>query len=246
MFGDGNLARLQGSSLFHDSNEVQAQAFWTGDLPAQFAARRGYAMLKYLPALDDVSASSFQPLDPSAAVPVPAPPFDFAGGVGARFRYDYHRTLNDLYVDRYVKAMNDWAHRNGLRSRHQVAYNYPALDVIRAATKTDIPESEDFDFAWGEHAFQNTLPTFPSDRWRYVVDSHKLMSSGAHIAGHNRVTEEWGEDFATYSKGPLEQANLVNDAVAGGVTQPIFAAGVRVDDSVYPPPGGLSFIGLDG
>ena len=126
VFGDGNQQRLQdmGTTLFHDSMEIQATAFWTGDLPAQFASRRGYSMIKWLPALDNSAASSFNPLNPANVAPVPAPPFDFTGGVGARFRADYHRTLNDLYVNRYVKAMTDWAHDHGLRSREQVAYNY--------------------------------------------------------------------------------------------------------------------------
>ena len=246
VFGGGNLRRLQdlGATLFHDSMEVQAEAFWTGDLPDQFEARRGYSMIKWLPAIDDQAASSFNPLNPANVAPVPAPPFEFTGGVGTRFRADYHLTRNDLYVNRYVKAMTDWAHAHGLRSREQVAYNYANLDVIRAAAKVDIPESETFDFGWGAHPFQNTLPTYPDNRWRYVVDSHKLMSSGADLAGHGRVTTEWGEDFVTWSKQPLQYASQVNDA--GGVTQPIFAAGIRIDNGVYPRPGGLSFIGLDG
>ena len=61
------------TSIFHDSLEVQAQAFWTGDLPQQFQARRGYSMIKYLPALDDVSASSFNPLNFANPMPIPPP-----------------------------------------------------------------------------------------------------------------------------------------------------------------------------
>ena len=72
------------------------------------------------------------------------------------------------------------------------------------------------------------------------------MSSGAHISGKNRVTMEWGDDFDTYSKGPLELADLMNAAVSAGVTMPSFAGFGGVDNSVYPPPCALCFIGLGG
>ena len=76
VFGDGNQARLDAmdTSIFHDSLEVQAQAFWTGDLPQQFQARRGYSMIKYLPALDNVAASSFNLLNPANPMPIPTSP----------------------------------------------------------------------------------------------------------------------------------------------------------------------------
>ena len=33
---------------------------------------------------------------------------------------------------------------------------------------------------------------------------------------------EWGDDFDTYNKGPLELADLMNAAVSAGVTMPSF------------------------
>ena len=124
---------LRGGDLAHDSLEVQAQMFWTGDLPEQFQRRRGYSIIAYLPALYTPRESSFNPMDPSWGGPLPPRPFDFAGDIGTRVRYDYQRTLTDLYSERYLRALSDWAHARGLRSRVEVAYNYFALDMLRSA-----------------------------------------------------------------------------------------------------------------
>ena len=113
----GSAALLRGGDLAHDSLEVQAQMFWTGDLPQQFQRRRGYSIIAYLPALYTPRESSFNPMDPSWGGPLPPRPFDFAGDIGTRVRYDYQRTLTDLYCERYLRAFSDWAHSRGLRSR---------------------------------------------------------------------------------------------------------------------------------
>ena len=57
-----NLELLKGTQFGYDSLEVQAEMFWTSDLPAEFSARRGYSMIKYLPALHTPKESSFDPL----------------------------------------------------------------------------------------------------------------------------------------------------------------------------------------
>jgi hypothetical protein len=245
VLGAGNGTKLSalGGDVFHDSIEVQAEMFWTADLASQFQALRGYSMIKYLPVLHNFKESSFNPLLVANFTPLPAPDYDFTGGVGDRVRYDYARTLTDLYVNRYVKGMNDWAHAHGLKSRQEIAYNYPQLDMIRASAAVDIPETESFDLAWGK-AYDNTLPEYPSDRWRYFVDADRLAGSGAHIAGNQRVTMEWGDDFAVWRKGPQELADLMNAAIAGGVTQPSFAGFGGVSTATYPTPGGLNFIGF--
>jgi alpha-L-rhamnosidase len=229
--------------VFHDSVEVQAEMFWTGDLPQQFRARRGYSVIKYLPVLHNWHDSSFNPLNLANFSPLPPPDYDFTGGVGQRVRSDFARTLTDLYVDRYVRGMNDWAHSRGLHSRQEVSYNYKQLDVIRAAAAVDVPETETFDLNWGR-AYDSTLPEYPTDRWRYGVDGYRLTASGAHLAGRDRVTAEWADDFAIWRKGPKEMADLMNAAIAGGVTQPSFAGFGGVNDAAWPTPTGLSFIGF--
>jgi hypothetical protein len=238
----GSAALLRGGDLAHDSLEVQAQMFWTGDLPQQFQRRRGYSIIAYLPALYTPRESSFNPMDPSWGGPLPPRPFDFAGDIGTRVRYDYQRTLTDLYCERYLRAFSDWAHSRGLRSRVQVAYNYFALDLVRSARYVDIPENESFDPGWAT-PFDPTVPPYGSERWRHVLDSYRLTGSGAHLTGAKRVTIEFGDDFAIYRKQPIDYAQQLNESLAGGITMGVLT-GFDSADTSWPLPAGVAAFGL--
>jgi hypothetical protein len=238
----GNLQLLRGGNLAHDSLEVQAQMFWTGDLPRQFRQRRGYSIIPYLPVIYTPREASFNPLDPSWAGALPPRPFDFAGDTGSRVRYDYQRTLTDLYSERYLRALTDWAHSRGLRSRVQVAYNYLALDMLRSARYVDIPENESFDPGWAK-PFDPTMPAYGSERWRHVMDSYRLTGSGAHLAGVKRATIEFGDDFAIYRKQPVDYAQQLNESLAGGITMGLLTEFSSASTG-WPTPQGGAALGL--
>ena len=238
--GDAEL--LRGGDLAHDSLEVQAEMFWTADLPAEFRRRRGYSVIPYLPVLQIPKESSFDPLNPTWGGPLPAAPYDFAADLGDRVRYDYRQTLTDLYCDRYLRALSAWAHGKGMRSRVQVAYNYVALDMLRSARAVDIAENETFDSGWVK-AFDPSIPAHGSDRWRHAMDSYRLTGSGAHLAGQSRATVEFGDDFAIYRKQPADYAQQLQEALAGGITMGLLTAFSGADTG-WPVPQGLAHIGL--
>jgi hypothetical protein len=238
----GNFALLRGGNLAHDSLEVQAQMFWTGDLAQQFQQRRGYSIIPYLPVVYTPREASFNPLDPAWGGALPPRPFDFDGDVGARVRYDYQRTLTDLYSERYLRALSDWAHSRGLRSRVQVAYNYLALDMLRSARYVDIPENESFDPGWAK-PFDPTLPVYGSERWRHVMDSYRMTGSGAHLAGVKRATIEFGDDFAIYRKQPADYAQQLNESLAGGITMGLLTEFSSATTG-WPTPQGGAALGL--
>jgi hypothetical protein len=238
----GNLALLRGGNLAHDSLEVQAQMFWTGDLPQQFRQRRGYSIIPYLPVLYTPGEASFNPLNPAWAATLPPRPFEFDDDTGARVRYDYERTLTDLYAERYLRAFSAWAHSRGLRSRVQVAYNYLALDMLRSARYVDITENESFDPGWAR-AFDPTLPAYGSERWRHVMDSYRLTGSGVHLAGAKRATIEFGDDFAIYRKQPVDYAQQLNESLAGGITMGLLTE-FSSASTEWPTPQGGAALGL--
>jgi len=238
----GNAQLLRGGDFAHDSLEVQSEMFWTGDLPQQFMARRGYSMIRFLPALYTPREASFNPLDPAWGGALPPRPFEFSADVGRRVRYDYRRTLSDLYGQRYLAALSQWAHARGLRSRVQVAYNYFALDVLSSARQVDIPENESFDPGWSM-PFDSTIPPYGSPRWRHVIDSYRLTGSGAHLAGHTRASIEFGDDFAIYRKQPIDYAQQLNESLAGGITMGLLTAFAGTNEA-WPLPQGLAAIGL--
>jgi alpha-L-rhamnosidase len=238
----GSEELLRGAELAHDSLEVQAEMFWTADMPEQFKRRRGYSIIPYLPALNTPRESSFDPLDPSWGGPFPARAFDFEGEAGERLRYDYRQTLTDLYCERYLAAIERWAHGKGLRTRSQVAYNYLALDALRSGRAVDIPENESFDHGWNR-PFDSTLPAYGTDRWRHAMDAYRLTGSALHLSGRSRATLEFGDDFAIYRKQPADYAQQLSEALAVGVTQGLLT-GFAGTDHAWPEPQGLAHIGL--
>jgi hypothetical protein len=238
--GDSSL--LSGGGLAHDSLEVQAEVFWTGDLPAEFHRRRGYSLLPFLPAIVAPKKYSFNPLDPRWGGALPPSPYEFSGDTGERIRYDFDQTLSDLYIDRYLNAITQWAHARRLQTRNQVAYNYLSLDMLRSGRAVDIPENESLDSGWRQ-PFDSTMPSYGSDRWRHMVDSYRLTGSSKNQAGRPRATLEFGDDFAIYHKQPIDYAQQLNESFVGGITMGLLTAFTSTDTS-WPKPRGLTMIGL--
>ncbi len=114
---DAVPAELIGS-VFCDSLEVY-DADWTPDLPAEFEARRGYALV---PRLWELHVDT----DTSTA-----------------FRADYFRTLTELYEERFAAVMQRWAHERGVRFRIQ-GYGQPPA-AISSYRYADLIEGE----GWG-------------------------------------------------------------------------------------------------
>lgn len=131
-------------SVFCDSLEVYNQD-WTDDFLAEFQKRRGYDLKPLLPAL-----------------------VMEMGEKTADVRYDWGRTITELFNERFMIAMTDWAKRNKTRFRIQ-GYGIPpaALHSNRLADISD-----------GEGA-----------QWK-VVRAARWASSANHIYGRNITSSE--------------------------------------------------------
>jgi hypothetical protein len=103
-------------AVFCDSLEVYSSD-WTPDFLQEFQRRRGYDLRPYLPAL--VADIGPKTLD---------------------IRYDWARTLTELFNQRFAAPLHDWARRNGTRLRMQ-AYGMPPA-TISSYSQVDLPEGE--------------------------------------------------------------------------------------------------------
>ena len=131
-------------SVFSDSLEVYNQD-WTDDFLTEFQKRRGYDLKPYLPALVmDIGAKT------------------------SDIRYDWGRTLTELFNEKFAKPMTDWAHRNGTRFRSQ-NYGIPPA-AISSSAFTDISDGE-------------------GAQWK-VVRAARWASSANHIYGKNITSSE--------------------------------------------------------
>ncbi len=134
-------------AFFTDSFELINPMHWTPGFLDEFRRRRGYDITPYLPAmyvpLKDVGYYTY-------GNEVGRPNFDFAArdpqgpepaeDAGARMRWDFQRTLSELFVEQFIRGMADWAHAHGVQSRVQ---GYGMLvDPLAMLGYSDIPETE--------------------------------------------------------------------------------------------------------
>jgi glycosyl hydrolase family 106( putative alpha-L-rhamnosidase) len=191
----GRLGETQGGPLrasFVDSLELD-HANWTDDLAAEFARRRGYDLAPYLPFVLDRD-------DPTDDSP--------RADVVRRARYDFHRTVVELFHDRFLLTYVGWAHENGLLARMQ-AYGRET-HPLEGGMQVDLPEGESW--LWSDHDRIAVVPT--------VAD--KYVSSAAHLAGRGPVSFEAMTNAVPVFREMPEDFKLEMDLSAlTGVLQPV-------------------------
>ena len=131
-------------SVFCDSLEVYNQD-WTGDFLEEFQKRRGYDLRPYLPGL----VMDIGPKTPE-------------------IRYDWGRTITELFNERFMIPMHNWSKQNGTRFRIQ-GYGLPPA-AISSNERADISDGE-------------------GAQWK-VVRAARWASSANHIYGRNITSSE--------------------------------------------------------
>jgi hypothetical protein len=131
-------------SVFCDSLEVYNQD-WTDDFLAEFQKRRGYDLKPSLPAL-------VMDIGPKTA----------------DIRYDWGRTITELFNDRFMVPVEAWSKAHGTRFRIQ-AYGLPPA-AISSNQWADISDGE-------------------GAQWK-VVRAARWASSANHIYGRNVTSSE--------------------------------------------------------
>jgi len=154
-------------AMFCDSIELEG-ANWTTDFPIEFEKRRGYSIEPYLPLILNFEIEVAEELK----------------DILKRVRYDYAKTLAELFMERFIQSFQEWCHQNGLKSRYQ-AYGHPWLytDLLDGYLVPDIPESDQwlFNRGWIDYA--------EIDAIRYAI-WNKYAASAAHLTDRKIVSCE--------------------------------------------------------
>jgi len=191
----GRLGEKLGGPLrasFVDSLELD-RANWTDDLPAEFARRRGYDLAPYLPFVLDRD-------DPADDSP--------RADTVRRARYDFHRTVVELFHDRFLRTYVGWAHENGLLARIQ-AYGRET-HVLEGGMQVDLPEGESW--LWSGHDRIVVSPTV----------ANKYVSSASHLAGRGPASFEAMTNAVPVFREMPEDFKLGMDQSAlAGVLHPV-------------------------
>jgi hypothetical protein len=201
-------------AVFEDSLENSNNLNWVPDMMSSWQRELGYDPAKLLPALAATGRN---------AIGTPAFDFPQSDGHGAtlgwRVRNDYGHMWNHLYINRYVKTIDNWASSRGLVARFQ-SYGDP-MDAGEAAAYTGIPEAEHLEFAGADETQQ-----------------FKVVASGTDQAtGQHFVSDEcceapgtvWADPFGVNGTGDGASPDATNPNAksvyadqAGGASQIVY------------------------
>jgi len=162
-------------AIFCDSLEVY-EADWTADLLAEFQQRRGYDLRPLLPLLE----------------------YDVRGR-SEDVRADFGRTLSELYEQRFLVPMREWASRNKVLFRIQNYGEPPAS--LASSRQADLIDGEGWNFR-----------TLTSARW---------AASASHLFGKPVTTSEtwtWLHSPA-FRATPLDVKGEADQHFLSGVNQ---------------------------
>lgn len=200
-------------AFFTDSFELISPMHWTPGFLAEFRQRRGYDVTPYLPVtyvpLKDVGYYTY-------GNEVGLPNFDFPDGAGPRIRYDFQRTLSELFIEQFIQGMAAWAHANGLQSRVQ-GYGMRA-DPLAMLGYSDIPETEQL-YGGGALNFLKLAGAAGTLYERPVVTSETLVWQGR-----------------AYMTTPLKWRVGIDRLYESGINQVIYH-GFPYDHPGFPYPG---------
>jgi hypothetical protein len=240
-----------GGSFFEDSLEYNAdELYWAASMPAEFRARRGYEMTKYLPLMFVQTVSDYWvPQDE------PVPDFDLPDGEGARYRHDYYETITDLYIEDHIVPIQKWAEQYGMKFRSQTAYGNP-FEVIRSArgivragglAEDESLNAGDSQFAVG--TLPNREPGYlerMDPYGRFAMDHYRQIASGSHQAGGTEIGSELGAYFMQDLRiGATDLRQAMDKEWAFGITRPLLHGYTNSPDE-YLWPGRSHFNGLVG
>jgi len=169
-------------AIFCDSIELSA-ANWTTDMPTVFKTQHGYDLLPYLPYVVDVTK--------------PITGGDPWSDRLKRVRYDYCKTLVDMFHKRFIEVYHKWCNENGCLSRYQ-AYGTPWLmGMLDGYLIPDIPETNNWLFS-------------DPDNHGFLVWS-KYCSSAGHIKGRRIISSEAMTNTRGVFQATLDQIKAADD-----------------------------------
>ncbi|MEN8228771.1 MAG: glycosyl hydrolase [Bacteroidota bacterium] len=154
-------------ALFCDSIELSG-ANITDDFFEEFLRRRGYDLGPFLPLV------YYHPYEGYTDTLHYEQSFN---DDIRRIRYDFNKTLVELFLERFPRTFDQWANEHGMQSRYQ-AYGMPWLmGILDGYRVVDIPESNNWLFSDNAKAHGYWI-------W------NKYASSAAHLSGAKIVSSE--------------------------------------------------------
>ncbi len=192
------IAKNPRAQMYMDSLELNTWGaggmFWGRTVAAEFRARRGYAIEPWLPFLVRQTgmfvASTVYTYEPDEAHRVEV----------EKVRFDYVRTLTDLYIENMLRPFSEFLHANGLLLRSEISYGLP-FELTRPGTEVDGIETESLEFA-------------------AQIDAYRMLAGPAHLFG-KQYSSETGATTRNHMLDHRFYDQIINTQLAAGITKTV-------------------------
>lgn len=192
------IAKNPRAQMYMDSLELNTWGaggmFWGRTVAAEFRERRGYDVAPWLPFLVRQTglfvATTVYAYEPDEAHRIEV----------EKVRFDYVRTLTDLYIENMLRPFSEFLHENGLLLRSEISYGLP-FELTRPGTEVDGIETESLEFA-------------------SQIDAYRMLAGPAHLFG-KQYSSETGATTRNHMLDHRFYDQIINTQLAAGVTKTV-------------------------
>ena len=210
-------------SLYMDSLELQTAGtnttgyFWSEEFLDEFEKRAGYDLTPYIPIVITSSTQSFV-----AGTMQYRYTYEGQEELCSKIRKDILQVSTELYTEKCLKKLKDWANSFGMTVRAEVSYGQK-LEISEPATEVDYIETESFEFG-------------------NEIDSYRLLSGAAHLL-NKTLSSETGATFSgNYKYTNSTWRNVFYTQFVSGIQRTVMHGYA----SKYGPEGTVKWPGFEG
>ena len=192
------IGRNPRAQMYMDSLELFTTGaggmLWGRTVAEEFRSRRGYDITPWLPFLtrDVVMMASsttyhYEPRDKHRVMV-------------EKVRFDYVRTLTDLYIENMLRPFAAFLHENGMTLRAEISYGLP-FELTRPGPEVDGIETESLEFG-------------------SQIDAYRLLAGPAHLFG-KQYSSETGATTRNYMLDHRFYDQIIATQLAAGITKTV-------------------------
>jgi hypothetical protein len=186
------------AQMYMDSLELSTYGagglFWGRTVAREFRARRGYDIVPWLPFLTrtvaGMAVETVYDHEPTEAHRVTV----------EKVRFDYVRTLTDLYIENMLRPFATFLHANGMTLRSEISYGLP-FELTRPGPEVDGIETESLEFA-------------------AQIDAYRLLAGPAHLFG-KQYSSETGATTRNHILDHRFYDQIIATQLAAGITKTV-------------------------
>lgn len=192
------IARNPRAQMYMDSLELfttgAGGVFWGRTVADEFRTRRGYDIQPWLPFL---TRTVFMM---AAATTYHNEATEEHQVTVEKVRFDYVRTLTDLYIENMLRPFAAFLHDNGMTLRAEISYGLP-FELTRPGPEVDGIETESLEFA-------------------SQIDAYRLMAGPAHLFG-KQYSSETGATTRNHILDHRFYDQIIATQLAAGITKTV-------------------------